>query len=271
MCAPARRRWSPCSTPASAADDSATASSGTWTTGVRSAPRSAPPNRSPPGAASNQLLVATSLRDRLPKVAAMFAAGALTYQLASTIVWRTAAIKDPDALRAVDTEMAAAIADWPPMSQAQDHHRDRRVRRSPRPPRAAPHARTRPAAAAWNRLDDARGAASLWATLFAHDAKALDQRLDALADTVCDADPRTPDQRRADALGALANGADRLACLCGQTRLRRRGTESQFGRGLRDHPRGHDHRPERGGAPAGRTPSTAAAPQCSTSRYASSP
>jgi Domain of unknown function (DUF222) len=168
-----------------------------------------------PGAASNQLLVATSLRDRLPKMAALFAAGALTYQLASTIVWRTASIKDPDALGAVDAEIAAAVADWEPMSQAKTITAiDVFVARHD------PHALRRSQNKARGRcvnidVDDASGAATLWGELFATDAKALDQRLDALAATVCDADPRTLDQRRADALGVLANGADRLACRCG--------------------------------------------------------
>ncbi|OPX05018.1 DUF222 domain-containing protein, partial [Mycobacterium sp. AT1] len=62
--------------------------------------------------------------------------------------------------------------------------------------------------------DDGGGMATVFATLFAHDAKAFDARVDALARTVCPADPRTLDQRRADAIGALAHGADRLACLC---------------------------------------------------------
>jgi hypothetical protein len=44
--------------------------------------------------------------------------------------------------------------------------------------------------------------------------RALDKRLTALAATVCQLDPRTSEQRRADALGALAAGADRLACCC---------------------------------------------------------
>jgi hypothetical protein len=169
-----------------------------------------------PAAASNQLLVATSLRDRLPTVAALFAQGQLTYQLASAIVWRTALIKDADALRAIDTELSEALTDWPPMSQqktvdAIDVFVDRHD----------PHAVRRTQNRASGRsvdicLDDAGGLGSLWGTLFAHDAKALDQRLAALAGTVCAQDPRTRDQRRADALGALASGADRLACLCGQ-------------------------------------------------------
>ncbi|CMI22894.1 13E12 repeat-containing protein [Mycobacterium tuberculosis] len=38
----------------------------------------------------------------------------------------------------------------------------------------------------------------------------------ALAGTVCEHDPRSREQRRADALGALAGGADRLGCGCGR-------------------------------------------------------
>jgi hypothetical protein len=69
-------------------------------------------------AASRQLLVATALRDRLPRVGAVFVAGGLTYALASTIVWRTAAIQDPAALGAVDAELAEALSEWPAMRWA---------------------------------------------------------------------------------------------------------------------------------------------------------
>ena len=90
----------------------------------------------------------------------------------------------------------------------------RRSDPSVRPARAAAHPgpRSRSQRGRPHRGD---GFASLWGTLFVHDATALDRRLDALATTTCDADPRTRDQRRADALGALACGADRLACQCG--------------------------------------------------------
>ena len=59
------------------------------------------------------------------------------------------------------------------------------------------------------------GVAYVEAQLFSQDAAALDQRLDAMARGVCAADPRTLEQRRADALGALAHGGERLACGCG--------------------------------------------------------
>jgi hypothetical protein len=59
------------------------------------------------------------------------------------------------------------------------------------------------------------GMASLGGYLHATDAAALDQRLDALAATVCANDPRTKEQRRADATGPLARGDATLACQCG--------------------------------------------------------
>jgi hypothetical protein len=62
---------------------------------------------------------------------------------------------------------------------------------------------------------DGNGSSTIEAVLFDHDAAALDSRLDLMARGVCDSDPRTVDQRRADALGALGAGADRLVCGCG--------------------------------------------------------
>jgi Domain of unknown function (DUF222) len=58
------------------------------------------------------------------------------------------------------------------------------------------------------------GISEIQGSLHSVDAHALDKRLTALAATVCPQDPRSPQQRRADALGALAAGADRLGCRC---------------------------------------------------------
>ncbi len=82
-------------------------------------------------------------------------------------------------------------------------------------PRAGPPRRR-------GRFSDGRGASTIEAVLFDHDAATLDKRLDAMARAVCDADERTLDQRRADALGALGAGADELACTCGAATARRR-------------------------------------------------
>src|SRR5712671_5220557 len=59
------------------------------------------------------------------------------------------------------------------------------------------------------------GMAWLGGHVHATDAAALDLRLDALAATVCENDPRTREQRRADATGPLARGEAQLACQCG--------------------------------------------------------
>ena len=61
---------------------------------------------------------------------------------------------------------------------------------------------------------DGTGLSLIEGKIYAHDAAALNQRVTALARGVCENDPRTIDQRRADAMGALAAGADRLTCAC---------------------------------------------------------
>ncbi len=62
--------------------------------------------------------------------------------------------------------------------------------------------------------NDGSGITGISGRLYATDAAALDRRLMQMAHSVCDDDPRTIAQRRADALGALAAGGDRLACTC---------------------------------------------------------
>jgi hypothetical protein len=169
-----------------------------------------------PGVASHLLLVAVGLRDRLPNVGALFTAGLVSYRQVATVVYRSALIRDPDALRAVDTALADALQQWAPMSADKtteaidalilqyDAYALRRTQ---------DRARGRSVEIYY---DDASGTATLWATLFAVDAEALDARLNALGETVCPNDPRTRDQRRSDALGTFGHVQDRLSCLCGQ-------------------------------------------------------
>ncbi|OPX12179.1 DUF222 domain-containing protein [Mycobacterium sp. AT1] len=166
-------------------------------------------------AASNQLLVAVALHERFPRVAAAFAQGLITYQLVRTVVQRGALVVDPVALHELDRLLAEALSAREPMSVATTEKTvDAFVAQ------VDPHAVRRTETKARGRSvdvaidEDGSGMATVYATLFAHDAEAFDARVDALARTVCPADPRTLDQRRADAIGALAHGADRLACLC---------------------------------------------------------
>ena len=166
------------------------------------------------GAASNQLLIAVALHERFPLVAAVFAEGLITYQLVRIVVQRGALVVDPDALHELDKLLAEALSTREPMAVATAEKTvDAFVAQ------VDPHAVHRTETRARGRSvdvgeDDGGGMATVYATLFATDAKAFDTRVDALAHTVCPADPRTKDQRRADAIGALAHGNDRLACLC---------------------------------------------------------
>jgi hypothetical protein len=167
------------------------------------------------GVASHQLMIARALRERLPRVAEVFATGQISYRLVNAVVYRTALITDADARAKVDTELAAAVGGWGSLSIAKveaaiDYWVDR----------YDPHALRRVELSSRGRhvdvVDGKDGSGLSWidGKLFSHDATALDQRLDAMARAVCEADPRTLEQRRADALGALAHGGDRLACGC---------------------------------------------------------
>lgn len=166
--------------------------------------------------ASGQMYLAVALRDRLPRVAALFAEGAISARLASAIVWHTDLIKDHDTMQLVDSTLAKDAARFGPMSvtktaQAIDavviQHDPAALRRT------RDNARSRDVVV--NQSDDTSGTAALWGRLYATDAAVLDRRLTLMAYAVCQDDPRTLAQRRADSLGALAAGADRLACGCG--------------------------------------------------------
>ena len=168
------------------------------------------------GVASHQLMVARALHERLPRVAEVFATGAVSLRLVNTIVFRTGLIKDPIAMAKVDTELAARLAEWWRLSTAAverviDYWVDRYDPYALRRSEVADEARQVTVAA-----PDGSGVAVLWGTLSTQDAAALDRRLDAMGRAVCGGDPRTADQRRADALGALAAGSDRLPCGCGR-------------------------------------------------------
>ncbi|MDZ4267253.1 MAG: HNH endonuclease signature motif containing protein [Mycobacterium sp.] len=163
--------------------------------------------------AHGQVQTAVALAQRLPKVAAVFITGAIDYRMVSAIVARTDNVEDA-VIAEVDEALAARVPGW--MRLSKNKLRDRldlwvakfdaagvRV-----PPLAEDH-----------RYFDVEphvpGTAFAGGVLSAADGAALDQRLDALAATVCPDDPRTAAQRRADACGALGRGEAALRCLCG--------------------------------------------------------
>ncbi|HSS22861.1 MAG TPA: HNH endonuclease signature motif containing protein [Mycobacterium sp.] len=167
------------------------------------------------GLAGSRLRYARAMRERLPKVAEVFKAGDIDYRMFQTMVYRTDLVTDRDVLAAVDSELAVKVARWPSLTQGRlggqvdkivanadaDAVRRRKERQEDR------HV--------W--IGDLGGGMSeIHGSLLTPDAHALEKRLDAWAATVCEHDPRGREQRRADALGALAAGADRLGCRCGR-------------------------------------------------------
>ncbi|OBF85363.1 hypothetical protein A5791_02315 [Mycobacterium sp. 852002-51163_SCH5372311] len=165
------------------------------------------------GLAASRLRYARAMREQLPKTAAVFINGDIDYRAFQTIVYRTDLITDREVLARVDELVAANVTRWPSMTTARLSGRvDTLVARLD-----ADAVRRRTKKQADREVwigGDLDGIARIEGSLFSTDAHALDQRLSALAATVCAHDPRTHAQRRADALGALAAGADRLGCCC---------------------------------------------------------
>jgi hypothetical protein len=167
------------------------------------------------GMAGSRLHYARAMCERLPKVGEVFRAGDIDYRVFQTIVFRTDLIADADVLAGVDAQLAANVVRWPSMTRGRLAGQvDKIVAKAD-----ADAVRRRTKAQGDREVwigPDQDGLAEIGGSLLGPDAHALDRRLTALAATVCAHDPRTREQRRADALGALAAGADRLGCRCGR-------------------------------------------------------
>jgi hypothetical protein len=167
------------------------------------------------GRAIGQLRLSVLLRDRLPRINALFLVGSIAYKMVNTVMWRSL-LADDEVLATLDAALAASVSDWGPLSDRKleqkidaivEAHDPDAVRRL--------HDATRGRDVAFGQPGDSTGTTSMFARLLVTDAAVVKQRLDAMAAGVCQDDPRTMAQRRADALGALGAGADHLACLCG--------------------------------------------------------
>jgi hypothetical protein len=167
------------------------------------------------GRAAGQLQFAIALRERLPKVAEVFAAGAIDFRMMAALVNRSDNVTDPAVLANLDAALARWAPTWMRMSGPKLTERidmwvekfDPTGVREPRPARENRYVEIGPSTP---------GMAGIWGNLPVTDAVVVDDRLEALAATVCREDPRTASQRRADALVALAAGQARLACGCAE-------------------------------------------------------
>lgn len=167
------------------------------------------------GRASTEMYLAAALFTRLPRLAALFMQGLVGYRVVVAIVDRTDLVTEDQALAAIDEALAGLAGGWGGLSrykldQAVDVVVDRHDPGALRRTRANARSRT----VEIGGRNDESGTSSLWGRLYATDAQILDRRLAAMAGGVCEHDPRTLAQRRADALGALAAGAEGLACRC---------------------------------------------------------
>jgi hypothetical protein len=165
------------------------------------------------GRARGRLRYAIVLRERLPRVAKVFARGLIDFRMMAAVVSRTELVEDPDLIAKLDAAIARHAPKWMRLSEPRLFERiDTWVMRFD------PAGTRVPGECTEDRYVDIAptdgGLAGIWAQLHAADGVALDQKLDALADTVCAADPRTKQQRRADALAALVAGQAAMRCHC---------------------------------------------------------
>ncbi|MEX7472859.1 DUF222 domain-containing protein [Mycobacterium adipatum] len=184
----------------------------------------------------------------LPRFADAFGTGVVDLRVLRIILNRTALVTDPDIMSVLDAELAKAAPSWNALSDDRiaelvdwmvvdvDPDAVRRARES----RRARSITVEPCG---------DGMVEIYGRLDATAGAVLDQRLDELARTVCPDDPRTLDQRRADAVEPLALGATGMACLCGQDVCPAAGNEAPHGHivvhlhGERATVEGHSDRP----------------------------
>ena len=166
--------------------------------------------------ASGQMRIAVALRERLPKVAALFAQGRLAPRLVSEITWRTSLITDDRVLSEVDADIAEKATRWGPLSddrlgKALDAVIDRYDPDAVRRAREVVKTRDMHIGAA----EDPNEIVAIWGHVMAGDAAVFKARVTAMLNGLCAEDPRSAGVRRSDAVGAYLRGDTVLACRCG--------------------------------------------------------
>ena len=168
--------------------------------------------------AFRDLQVGAAMRERFPKLAAMFLRGEISAQVMSTVVERTLLVVDDDVLAAIDAACVEAATEcgWSGLSyyslknaidvwvERFDPDAVRRVRNTVRG-RGVSVAHT----------DDEAGIVTITMRLTKPGGALLMGTLRSMAKAVCANDPRTLDQRMGDAAEAIHAGSRHLKCLCG--------------------------------------------------------
>jgi hypothetical protein len=166
--------------------------------------------------ASREMRIAVALRDRLPRVAALYMQGALSSRVVSAITWRTQLVEDADALALIDAALAEGASKWGPLSEERlDQAIDAWIFRYDPAAVRRSESSTRTRDFSIGDLDDPAETTSVWGRLLATDAAVLKRRVAQMVQGICDDDPRSMGERRSDAVGAIAAGSFQLACRCG--------------------------------------------------------
>ena len=170
--------------------------------------------------ASSQMSLSLTLRHRLPQVASLYAEGKVSYRVISAIAWHTDLVTDGEPVALIDAVLVKQAAKWGRLSdyklaQAIDFwvnvHDPGALRRL--------RSRTLGRHLDVGREHDSAELTSVRGTCMPRTRRLLNRRLADMAHGVCDDDPRTIAQRRADALGALAAGARAAGLQLRQPRL----------------------------------------------------
>lgn len=166
--------------------------------------------------ASAQMRIAIALRDRLPRVAALYLQGAINSRVVSALTWRTQFVDDAEALALIDAALAEGATKWGRLSDDKlERAIDAWVERYDSDALRGSESTTRSRDFSVGNIDDPAGTTSVWGRLLATDGAVLKRRIADMVQTLCADDPRTAGERRSDAVGAILAGSDRLACACG--------------------------------------------------------
>jgi hypothetical protein len=166
------------------------------------------------GRALGEMDLAVMLRDRFPRVGALFAQGLLTGRRVWKIDQRTGLVTDPEALAALDAVLAERIIGWGPVSEWKlEQVLDAEIEKIDP---AAVH-KVRESMRGRDFVigkDNESGTTSYWGRMSGPEAAIARTRITKMVRSVCADDPRTLKQRRGDAHAALMAGSTVLTCLC---------------------------------------------------------
>ncbi|RYG06624.1 MAG: DUF222 domain-containing protein, partial [Burkholderiales bacterium] len=164
--------------------------------------------------AESDMVCGADLSSRLPRVAALLRAGRISEYCARAIVARTELVADRDLLAHIDGDLCEKATAWGALSkkkldavidQIVDEHDPGALKQTRK--------RSRDRTIWFGASEDGLTEFAGW--MDSVDAALVKQRATRMAKGVCADDPRTLQQRRVDALGALGAGSWHLQCRCG--------------------------------------------------------